>query len=72
MFLQADNIAASEQVFNHFERKVFFEKWYGGGGITGVKKISFLNNIDNQVTALYHIIWYNKTIAIISLKLVLY
>lgn len=24
--LQADNIAASEQVFNHFERKVFFEK----------------------------------------------
>lgn len=28
----------------------------GGGGITGVKKISFLNNIDNQVSALYYII----------------
>lgn len=26
VFLQADNIAASEEVFNHFERKVFFEK----------------------------------------------
>lgn len=29
----------------------------GGGGVLQVlKKISFLNNIDNQVTALYHII----------------